>query len=201
MIVSPNHMHAPVARAYLEAGIDMICNKQLTARIGEMEALAALTERSGLVSTVTRNNTGFAMVRHAHELAASGALVELRTVRANYTQNWLTLLIETSTPTARSRRNGAPTRRAPGARPAWPTSASTPSARRILCRDSCRIRCWPTLTPSSRAGGSTTTPTCGRGRCRGSGPRSRSPWISWEACHALAPLIMAHSKGLRGSAC
>jgi predicted dehydrogenase len=87
VIVTPNHMCGPVARAYLEAGIDVISNKPLTAYMDEAGALAALKERSGLVFAVTLNNTSFVMVQHAPQLAVSDALVELLTVRADYSQD------------------------------------------------------------------------------------------------------------------
>jgi predicted dehydrogenase len=90
VIVTPNHLHAPVARAFLESGIDVICDKPLSASIQEAEDLAALARKSGLVFAVTLNNTGYAMVRHARELVASGALGKVRIVRAEYIQDWLT---------------------------------------------------------------------------------------------------------------
>jgi predicted dehydrogenase len=91
VIVTPNHLHAPVARAFLEAGIDVICDKPLSADLKDAEELAALARKSGLVFAVTMNNTGYAMVRHARELVASGALGTIRIVRAEYIQDWLTL--------------------------------------------------------------------------------------------------------------
>lgn len=90
VIVTPNHLHAPVARAFLENGIDVICDKPLSASIGEAEELAEIAKKSGLVFAVTLNNTGYAMVRHARELVASGALGKVRIVRAEYIQDWLT---------------------------------------------------------------------------------------------------------------
>ncbi len=94
VIVTPNHLHAPVSRAFLEAGIDVICDKPLSASLKEAEELAQIAKKSGLVFAVTLNNTGYAMVRHARELVASGALGEIRIVRAEYIQDWLTLPID-----------------------------------------------------------------------------------------------------------
>jgi predicted dehydrogenase len=90
IIVTPNDLHAPVARAFLAAGIDVICDKPLTATLAEAEALAALARQSGLVFAVTFNNTGYAMVREARALVAAGALGTLRVVRVDYIQDWLT---------------------------------------------------------------------------------------------------------------
>ncbi len=90
IIVTPNHMHAPVARAFLAAGIDVICDKPLSATLAEAEELVALTRKTGLVFAVTLNNTGYAMVRQARQMIREGALGELRIVRAEYVQDWLT---------------------------------------------------------------------------------------------------------------
>lgn len=90
IIVTPNHMHAPVAKAFLAAGIDVICDKPLSATLAEAEELAALARASGLVFAVTLNNTGYAMVRQARQMVREGALGNLRIVRAEYVQDWLT---------------------------------------------------------------------------------------------------------------
>ncbi|MGQ0566337.1 MAG: Gfo/Idh/MocA family protein [Gemmobacter sp.] len=90
IIVTPNHMHAPVARAFLAAGIDVICDKPLSATLAEAEDLAALARASGLVFAVTLNNTGYAMVRQARQMVREGALGDLRIIRAEYIQDWLT---------------------------------------------------------------------------------------------------------------
>jgi predicted dehydrogenase len=94
IIVTPNHMHAPVARAFLENGIDVICDKPLSATIEEAEELARLAKSSGLVFAVTLNNTGYAMVREARAMIAAGAVGTIRVVRAEYIQDWLTNAVE-----------------------------------------------------------------------------------------------------------
>ena len=94
IIVTPNHLHAPVAKAFLAAGIDVICDKPLSATLAEAEELAALAKASGLVFAVTFNNTGYAMVREAQAMVAAGALGTLRVVRAEYIQDWLTQPID-----------------------------------------------------------------------------------------------------------
>ena len=94
IIVTPNHMHAPVAKAFLAAGIDVICDKPLAASLIQAEELVALARASGLVFAVTLNNTGYAMVRHARELVRSGVLGAVRIIRAEYIQDWLTLPID-----------------------------------------------------------------------------------------------------------
>lgn len=94
IIVTPNHLHAPVAKVFLNSGIDVICDKPLSASLSDAEELAALTRKTGLVFAVTLNNTGYAMVRHARELVQGGALGDLRIIRAEYIQDWLTLPID-----------------------------------------------------------------------------------------------------------
>lgn len=94
VIVTPNHMHAPVASAFLNAGIDVICDKPLSATLQQAEDLARRAAKSGLVFAVTLNNTGYAMVREARAIVASGALGKIRIVRAEYIQDWLTLPID-----------------------------------------------------------------------------------------------------------
>lgn len=94
VIVTPNHLHHPVAKAFLQSGIDVICDKPLSVSVAEAEELVALQERTGLVFAVTLNNTGYAMVRQGREMVASGELGTLRVVHAAYVQDWLTLPIE-----------------------------------------------------------------------------------------------------------
>ncbi len=94
VIVTPNHLHYPVAKAFLQVGIDVICDKPLTVSVAEADKLVTLQERTGLVFAVTLNNTGYAMVRQAQEMVASGELGTLRIVHAAYVQDWLTLPID-----------------------------------------------------------------------------------------------------------
>ncbi len=89
-IVTPNHMHAPVARAFLKAGIHVICDKPLTTTLAEARDLVALVRESGRLFVVTHNYTGYPLVRQARALVASGALGTLRLVQVEYAQDWLT---------------------------------------------------------------------------------------------------------------
>ena len=94
VVVTPNHLHARIATAFLEAGIDVICDKPLATSLPEAEALVALTDRLGRKLLVTLNNTGYAMVRQAREMVAAGDLGRLVAVHASYIQDWLTLPID-----------------------------------------------------------------------------------------------------------
>ncbi|WP_028138275.1 Gfo/Idh/MocA family protein [Bradyrhizobium japonicum] len=93
-IVTPNHMHSPVAKAFLEAGIHVICDKPLTTTVAEAEELAALVKTSGQIFVVTHNYTGYPMIRQARAMVANGDLGEIRLVQAEYLQDWLTEPLE-----------------------------------------------------------------------------------------------------------
>ena len=88
-ILTPNHLHAPTARAFMERGIHIICEKPMTATLAEAEDIAALAEAKGIRFIVTHSYSAFPMVRRAREIVASGVLGTLRTVRASYLQGWM----------------------------------------------------------------------------------------------------------------
>ncbi|NGN43264.1 Gfo/Idh/MocA family oxidoreductase [Mesorhizobium sp. CGMCC 1.15528] len=89
-IVTPNHMHYPAAKAFLEAGIHVICDKPLTSTLADAKKLAALVEKSGKVFVLTHNYTGYPMIRQAREMIQKGQLGDIRVVQAEYPQDWLT---------------------------------------------------------------------------------------------------------------
>lgn len=93
-IVTPNHMHYPVARAFLRAGVHVICDKPLATTLAEARKLQALVAASGRVFALTHNYTGYPMVRQARAMVAEGALGSLRVVQAEYPQDWLTERLE-----------------------------------------------------------------------------------------------------------
>lgn len=95
-IVTPNHMHAPVAEAFLKAGIHVICDKPLTTTLADARRLRDAVAASGLVFGVTYNYTGYPMVRHARELVQAGELGAIRVIQVEYPQDWLTEAIERS---------------------------------------------------------------------------------------------------------
>ncbi|MGI6855675.1 Gfo/Idh/MocA family protein [Mesorhizobium sp. 1B3] len=95
-IVTPNHMHWPAAKAFLEAGIHVICDKPLTSTLADARKLSALVEKSGKIFVLTHNYTGYPMVRQAREMVQKGQLGEIRVIQAEYPQDWLTENIEAS---------------------------------------------------------------------------------------------------------
>ena len=88
-IVTPNHMHYPVAREFLKRGIHVICDKPITSTLADAKKLLKLAEGSNALFVLTHNYTGYPMVRHARELARSGKLGEIRLVHVEYAQDWL----------------------------------------------------------------------------------------------------------------
>jgi len=93
-IVTPNHTHFAVAKAFLEAGIHVICDKPVTGALDQARALADCVAVSGRLFIVTYNYSGYPMVRQARQLAAAGALGALRLVEVEYVQGWLSQPVE-----------------------------------------------------------------------------------------------------------
>jgi predicted dehydrogenase len=93
-IVTPNHAHAAAARAFLKAGIHVICDKPLTTTRREAEQLAKLARESGLIFAVTHNYTGYPLVRQARAMVQAGELGAIRVVQAEYAQDWLATRME-----------------------------------------------------------------------------------------------------------
>jgi predicted dehydrogenase len=94
-IVTPNHLHAPVATAFLEAGIHVICDKPLGMSLAEGRALATLARRHNKLFALTHTYTGYPMVRQARAMVESGEIGELRLVQVEYSQDWLAASIAT----------------------------------------------------------------------------------------------------------
>ena len=88
-IVTPNHLHFPVAKLFLEAGFNVVCDKPMTFDLGEALALRDLVKKSGKIFALTHNYTGYPMVKEARELVQRGALGTILKVVAQYPQGWL----------------------------------------------------------------------------------------------------------------
>ncbi len=71
-IVTPNHMHADPAIAFLEAGLHVICDKPLAHSLEDAERIAAAVKASGKHFILTHNYTGYPLMRQAREMVASG---------------------------------------------------------------------------------------------------------------------------------
>lgn len=93
-IVTPNHVHYPAAKAFLERGIHVICDKPLTSNLEDAKRLKAVADSSNALFILTHNYTGYPMVRQAREMVAEGLLGTLRVVQVEYAQDWLTEAVE-----------------------------------------------------------------------------------------------------------
>lgn len=95
-VATPNHTHFEVAKTFVEAGFNVICDKPMTFDLVQAEELLKIVEKSGVVFAVTHNYTGYPLVRQAREMVLNGELGEINAVRSNYIQGWLRTRLESS---------------------------------------------------------------------------------------------------------
>jgi len=95
-IVTPNNVHVPAAKAFIEAGIHVICDKPLSISLKEAKSLETLLRKKNVLFALTHNYSGYPMIRHARDMVAKGELGQIRLVQAEYPQDWLTEDIEKS---------------------------------------------------------------------------------------------------------
>ena len=93
-IVTPNHLHHPIAKAFLEVGINVICDKPMTMNSEEAQELIDISESSDLIFAVTYNYSGYPLIREAREIIKKGDLGSIRIIKVEYIQDWLTEPIE-----------------------------------------------------------------------------------------------------------
>lgn len=93
-VATPNHTHFEIAKAAVEAGFNVVCDKPLTFDLQQAEELAVAVAKSGVVFAVTHNYTGYPLVRQAREMILSGELGEIQATRAFYIQGWLRTRLE-----------------------------------------------------------------------------------------------------------
>jgi predicted dehydrogenase len=95
-IATPNNTHFEIARAFAEAGFNVMCDKPMTFDLAQAEELARVVQKTGVVFAVTHNYTGYPLVRQAREMALSGQLGDINAIRAFYVQGWLRTRLESS---------------------------------------------------------------------------------------------------------
>ncbi len=88
-VATPNHLHYPVAKAFIEAGFNVVCDKPMTRTLEEAKNLARLVAKSGVVFALTHNYTGYPLVKQARYMVSAGELGELIKVMVEYNQGWL----------------------------------------------------------------------------------------------------------------
>ena len=95
-IVTPNHLHFPVAKAFIERGFHVVCDKPLTTTLEDAEELCRLVKAHDVVFALTHPYTAYPMVRQARALVQEGALGTVRKVIVEYSQGWLSTPLEQS---------------------------------------------------------------------------------------------------------
>ena len=95
-IVTPNHLHVPIAKIFAEKGMHIICDKPLALSTKEAIELKNIVENNKIIFALTHNYTGYPMVRHARSLIQKNDLGSIRVVQAEYPQDWLTTKAEDS---------------------------------------------------------------------------------------------------------
>ena len=93
-IVTPNHVHHAAARAFIDRGIHVICDKPLTTTLDDALDLVRAVRESGVVFGLTHNYSGYPMVRQARAMVANGDLGTIRVVQVEYPQDWLSTRLE-----------------------------------------------------------------------------------------------------------
>ena len=90
MITTPNHLHYPAAKAFIEAGIDVLCDKPLTNELDEAEALNELVQASDNVFGVSYVMSCFAMIRQARHIIKEGGVGKINQIHVEFMQDWMT---------------------------------------------------------------------------------------------------------------
>jgi predicted dehydrogenase len=93
-IVTPNHLHYPIAKAFVEAGFPILLDKPMVHNSEQANSLIDAVERAGAVCAVTYNYTGYPMVKQARHMVQQGELGEIRKVIVQYAQGWLSTKLE-----------------------------------------------------------------------------------------------------------
>jgi predicted dehydrogenase len=93
-IVTPNHLHLPIARAALDSGFHVLSDKPAAATLSEAQTLRDIVHCSGQLYGLTYTYTGYGLVREAREICARGDLGTVRKVVVEYSQGWLSECIE-----------------------------------------------------------------------------------------------------------
>ncbi len=88
-ICTPNFLHYEVAKEFLLAGINVVCEKPLCFAVEEAEELEKLAAEKNLIFAVTYAYTGYVMPKVMKEMIANGKIGKIATVIAEYAQDWL----------------------------------------------------------------------------------------------------------------
>ena len=89
VVVTPNASHYEICKAFLNAGIHVVCDKPVTTTYEKAVELQKLAEEKSLLFMVTYTYMGHVTAKYARDLIASGAIGDVRAVMAEYPQGWL----------------------------------------------------------------------------------------------------------------
>lgn len=95
-VATPNHTHFEIAKAAIQAGFNVMCDKPMTFDLAQAEELANLVDKSNVIFGLTHNYTGYPLVRQAREMILSGELGDIQAIRSFYIQGWLRSRLEQS---------------------------------------------------------------------------------------------------------
>lgn len=87
-IVARNDLHFDVAKTFLEAGFNVICEKPLAYSLEQGKQLQAIVEQTGKVFALTHNYTGYPMVKEARAMVQAGKLGRILKIVAEYPQGY-----------------------------------------------------------------------------------------------------------------
>lgn len=90
-VVTPNKSHFPIAKAFLEAGFHVVCDKPMTYTLDEAKELVEIVEKTGRIFCLTHNYTGHPLVRHARKIVADGEIGTIRKIVVEYLQEFLSV--------------------------------------------------------------------------------------------------------------
>jgi predicted dehydrogenase len=94
VIVTPTASHYEIAQKFLQAGVNVICDKPLCLKLAEAKELRALVEENGLIFCLTHNYSGCAMVRHMARMVRNGDIGTVKVVQAEHASGWAIKLLE-----------------------------------------------------------------------------------------------------------
>ena len=87
-IVVQNHLHFDVAKTFLEAGFNVICDKPMTRTLEEARALRDIVDETGQIFCLTHNYTGYPMVKEAKRMVKDGEIGRILKIVAEYPQGY-----------------------------------------------------------------------------------------------------------------
>ncbi len=92
-ILTPNFLHFPMAKKFLENGFHVICEKPLSISLKQAKELKSIKDSNNLVFAVTHTYTGYPMVRQMTQMISQGIIGDIQRVDSTYFQGWINEII------------------------------------------------------------------------------------------------------------